>query len=52
MPSKELNNILLHALLNGWYNQDYLQGFEFNMDTYNMTTNLFEFMETSKQIYK
>ena len=33
MPDKELNEILIHAVPNGWEKQSYLQGQDFEMKT-------------------
>ena len=52
MPPEELNKILLHAVPNGWENQAYLQGWEFEMKSYKDTCELLERMETEEKIYR
>ena len=34
IPPEEINEILLHAVPNGWSKQDYLQGWDFEMKTF------------------
>ena len=45
IPPKELNNILLHTVPNGWTKQAYLQGWDFKGKTYKETC------ETVKRMY-
>ena len=47
MPPKELNGILLHAVPNGWSNEDYLQGWEFEGKSYKEIWEFFERMGTT-----
>ena len=42
MPPEDLNEILLHASLNGWENQSYLQGCDCEMKSYKATYKLSE----------
>ena len=51
IPSKELNEILLHAVPNGWGKHSYLRGWYFEMSTYRETCAVFDQMEISKQVY-
>ena len=52
MPPKELNKIYLHAVLNGWAKQAYLQGWDFEGKSYKETCEIFERMEIAEQYYK
>ena len=52
MPAKELNEIPIHAVPNGWAKQSYLQGWDFEVKTYRKTCDMFERMEISEQVYK
>ena len=52
MPSEELDEILLHAVPNGWSKKAYLQGWDFDMKTFRETCEMFERMEIAEQIYK
>ena len=52
MPTEEINEILLHAVPNGWYKQAYLQPQDFKMRTFRETYAMFEKMEISEQVYK
>ena len=49
---KELNEILLHSMTNGWGEQTFLQGFDFEAVPFLMVTNMFEHMEVVKSIYE
>ena len=50
MAPEYLNNILLHAITNGWEKQLYLHGWYFKWKTYKDTCNIFERMEISEQV--
>ena len=52
MPPEELNDILLHAVLNGWGKQAYLQGLYFEMKSYKTTCDIFKLMEVALKIYE
>ena len=52
MPPEDLNEILLHALLNVWANQAYLQGLYFETKSYKATYELFERMEVTEKYMK
>ena len=52
MEMEELNEILLHTVLNGWSKQSYLQGWGFELKTYRETCAMFERMEVAEQVYK
>ena len=52
MNAKELNDILLHAVPNGWAKQSYFQGWYFEMKTYKETCAMFEQMENDEQVYE
>ena len=52
MEPEYLNEIILHAVLNAWTKQSYLQGWDFELKTYKETCAMFEQMEVSKQFYK
>ena len=52
IPPEELNQILLHAVPNGWAKQSYLQGWDFKIKIYKATCKLFERMENAEKIYK
>ena len=51
MPPENINDILLHAVPNGWAKQAYLQGWYFEMKSYKATCELFERMEAAGKIY-
>ena len=46
----ELNEILLHNTPNGWDEQDFMQGFDFETETFNKSINMFECMEILEYI--
>ena len=48
---KDLNKILLHSVLNGGGKQTYLQGWDFEMQTYKVTCNMLKHMEIAEQFY-
>ena len=52
MPTKELNYILLQAVPNGWARQFYFQGWDFEVNTYRGTCDIFEGVEISEQGYE
>ena len=52
MPPEELNQILLHAVPNGWEKQAYVKGLDFKMKRYKATCKLFERMEIAEKIYE
>ena len=52
MPPKELNDIILLAVLNVWEEQAYLQGWDFKMKSYKATCKLFEGMEVTEKYTK
>ena len=52
IPPKELNEILLHAVLNGLAKQAYLQGWDFEMKSYKATCYMFEIMEVAEKYTK
>ena len=52
IPSEELNEILLHVVPRGYVKQSYLQGWEFEMNTYRETCSMFDQMKISEQVYK
>ena len=52
MEMKELNDILLHAVCNGWSKQSYLQGLDFDLKTCRETCELFKRMEVTEQVYE
>ena len=49
MPPEDLNEIMLHALQNGWENQAYLQVWAFDMKSYKATYKLFERMDVAEK---
>ena len=51
MSPEELNEILLHAVPNGWAEQAYLKGWEFLGDSYKETFQMFKLMEIVDQVY-
>ena len=52
MPPEDRNKILPHAVPNGWEKQAYLQGLEFEMNSYKATYELFKIMEVAEKIYE
>ena len=46
----EINEILLHNTTNGWDKQYFMEGFDFETATFNMSINMFECMEISEYI--
>ena len=52
IPPEDINNILLHAVPNGWAKQAYLQGWEFDIKSYKAMCELFKRMEVAKKIYE
>ena len=48
----EQNEILLHAVTNGWYTQSYLQGWDLESKKHKETWDMFERMEIAEQFYK
>ena len=52
MGKEDLNEILLHAVLNGLANHYYLQEFYFEIKTYKETCNMFKIMEIYDQVYE
>ena len=52
MPLEDLNEILLHAVPNGWENKAYLQGWDLEMKRYKVKCKLFKRMEAAEKIYK
>ena len=51
MEMENLNEILLHAVPNGWTKQSYLQGWVFDLKNYRETCAMFERIEVSEQVY-
>ena len=50
---KELNEILLHSMTNGWGEQTFLQGFDFEaMPFFKTVINMFEHMKVVEYIYE
>ena len=52
MPSEEPNNILLHAVPNGWEKQAYLQVWDFKMNSHKATCDMFKRMKVAEKVYK
>ena len=52
MDKADLDKIMLHTVPNGWANQSYLQGYDFDGKTYKETYNMFEIMEITEQFYE
>ena len=52
MEMEELNNILLHAVPNGWSKQSYLQGWGLELKTCRETCAMFKRMEATSQVYE
>ena len=52
MEPEYLNEIILHAVLNAWTKQSYLQGWDFELKTYKETFAMFERMEVAEQFYE
>ena len=52
MDPEELNKILLHVVLNAWAKPYYLYRWYFEVKTYKETCEMFEPMETYKQVYE
>ena len=52
MDTSDINEILLHDDPNGWENQSYLQGWDFESKTYKETCDMFKIMEIVEQVYK
>ena len=52
MTQEELNDILLHDLPNVWSKHAYLRGWGSELKYYKLTTNIYECMETTEQVYK
>ena len=52
MLPKELNNIILHAVWDGWAKQVYLHGWNFEMKSYKATYDMFKKMEVAETFYK
>ena len=50
IPPEEINEILLHGVLNGWYKQAYIQGCYFEMKTFRGTCKIFKQMEIAEQV--
>ena len=50
IPPEEHNDILLHAVPNGWEKQVYLQGWDFEMKSYKDMCRIFERMEVVEKI--
>ena len=50
MEMEELNEILLHEVPNGWSKQSYLQGWDFELNTYRETCSIFDHMEVDEQV--
>ena len=48
MEMEELNEILIHAVPNGWAKQSYLQGWDFELKTYRETCTMFKRMEVAE----
>ena len=52
MPSEELNNILFHAVPDGWEKQAYPRGWDFEIKSYKAICNMFKQMEVAEKFYK
>ena len=52
MEPEELNKILLHAVINSWARQSYIQGWDFEGRSYKETCDMFERMEIEESIYE
>ena len=52
MEMEDLNEIILHAVPNGWAKKSYLQGWYFEQKTYRETCAMFECMEVTEKVYK
>ena len=52
MAPKQLNEILLNSVLDGWKKQAYLQGWDFDMNIYKSTCELFKRTLVAEKIYK
>ena len=52
MEPEELNKILLHAVINSWARQSYIQGWDFEGRSYKETCDMFERMEIAGSIYE
>ena len=52
IPTEELNEILLHAVTNGWEKQSYLQVWYFEMETLCETCAMFEQIEIYELVYE
>ena len=52
MPSEELNNILFHAVLDGWEKQAYPRGWDFEIKSYKAICNMFKQMEVAEKVYE
>ena len=52
MEIEELNEIIIHAVPNRWAKQSYLQGWDFELNTYRETCAIFECMEVAEHVYE
>ena len=52
MEAEELNEILIHAVPNGWYKQSYLHGCYFEGNTYKEKCEVFEHMVIAEEVYE
>ena len=52
MPLEDLNEILLHAVPNGWEKKFYIHGWDFDTKSYKAMCQLFERIEVAEKIYK
>ena len=51
MEYEDLNKILLHAVLDGWANQAYLQVWDLQLRSLQKTYEMYDCMEIAKQVY-
>ena len=52
IKTEELNEIISHAVTNGWANQCYPQGWDFEINIYRETGAMFERLEVNEHVYK
>ena len=48
----ELNDTLIHSMINGWVKKDLFKGLDFKLVNFQMECNLFEHMEIYEYIYE
>ena len=52
IDATELNEIILNSMINIWYKQAYVQGFDSKSVSFKKDVNMFECMEIVKSIYE